>query len=168
MAVASGIWNYEFPFNNPAYNNDYVILKLASPLNFNENVQPACLPDPNFAPDVTGQMCFVSGWGALTHGGSRPDILQWVDVPMITNDQCSQSYNSYTFTDTLICAGYPEGGKDACNGDSGSPLVCENNGKAVFVGSVSWGNGCALPNYPGVYARVATVLPWIQDNMVNN
>merc|ERR1712156_1077435 len=71
-----------------------------------------------------------------------------------------------SITDAMICAGYPGvGGKDACQGDSGGPFVCNDNGKAIIAGVVSWGNGCALPNFPGVYARTTHVLDWIKSNM---
>ena len=113
--------------------NDYVILKLASALTFNDKVGPACLPDANFAPDTTGQVCYTSGWGTLASGGNTPQMLQYVDVPLITNDQCAQAYGK--ITEAMICAGYPEGGKDACQGDSGGPLVCEKDGKAVLTGA---------------------------------
>ena len=145
--------------------NDYVILKLSSALTFDNDVQPACLPDASFSP--VKQVCYTSGWGTLSSGGSAPDILQWVDVPIITNDDCDAAYSWYKITDSMICAAYPEGGKDACQGDSGGPLVCEVGGEAIITGVVSWGIGCADPDHPGVYSRVTHVLKWIQDQMVS-
>ena len=82
--------------------------------------------------------------------------MNYVRVPAITNQICKQAY------------GYPgHGGKDACQGDSGGPFVCQYEGMAVITGVVSWGYGCAQPDYPGVYARTTTVLDWIKSNMVN-
>ena len=99
-------------------------------------------------------------------GGSAPNNLQYVRVPAITNDQCNSAYGG-GITSSMLCAGYPNvGGKDACQGDSGGPFVCNDNGNAVIAGVVSWGIGCAHPNYPGVYARVTTVLDWVKNNMV--
>jgi len=62
-------------------------------------------------------------------------------------------------TDRMICAGFVNGGYDACNGDSGGPLVVDG----YVVGIVSWGFGCAFANYPGVYASVPNLLPWIKE-----
>ena len=57
-------------FNKSTFENDFVILKLGSPLQFNVNVQPACLPtSENFlSVDSTEDMCFTSGWGELQYG----------------------------------------------------------------------------------------------------
>ena len=100
-------------------------------------------------------------------GGSTPEGLKYVRVPAITNTACNNAYGG-SITDAMICGGYPGvGGKDACQGDSGGPFVCNDGGKAVIAGVVSWGNGCALADYPGVYARTTYVLDWIKSQMVS-
>ena len=117
---------------------------------------------------VKGKMYFLNCKyiNCIFLGGSAPNNLQYVRVPAITNDQCNSDYGG-SITSSMLCAGYRGvGGKDACQGDSGGPYVCNNNGNAVIAGVVSWGIGCAHPNYPGVYARVTKVLNWVKNNMV--
>ena len=100
-------------------------------------------------------------------GGHFPNMLHYVRVPTITNSECESLYEGrFVITDSMLCAGYPDGGKDSCKGDSGGPFVCNDNGKAVIAGVVSFGDGCALPKKPGVYARVTKILDWIKNNMV--
>ena len=53
-------------YNNDPLYNDIAIIKLKTPLKFNENVQPACLPDPDTIPEENGNIGFVSGWGSST------------------------------------------------------------------------------------------------------
>merc|ERR1719479_509351 len=165
--ISQVISNTDFPYNSQTTNNDWVIAKLDSPLIMGGDVQAACLPSSTLylSAESTEARCFTSGWGTLSSGGSATNDLQYVRVPAITNGQCNSAYGG-SITDTMLCAGYPNvGGKDACQGDSGGPFVCNDNGNAVIAGVVSWGIGCALPNYPGVYARVTPVLSWIQSNM---
>merc|ERR1719266_1663903 len=162
IEIANGVWNADMPYQGN--NNDFIILKLKSALTFNENVGPACLPDPGYAPETTGQTCFVSGWGTLESGAnSLPTALQWVAVPTVTNAKCSEAYNG--ITSSMICAGSPNGGVDSCQGDSGGPFVCRKDGKAILTGVVSFGVGCGLASHPGVYARMTAVLDWVKANM---
>ena len=173
--VAKIILNQEHPYHSVAAGYDFVIYKLDTPLAFNENVQPACLPTSDFYPEydsTVGDQCFTSGWGDHYFGDwNTYDYLSYVRVPMVTNEQCSAMYQNLEYfagkqmDDSELCAGFPHGGKDACQGDSGGPLVCNLNGKAVATGVVSWGEGCAYPGYPGVYGRITQVLDWVKSNM---
>merc|ERR1711992_7874 len=168
IGISQVISNNDLPYSIPTrLNNDWVIAKLSSPLGLNSNVQAACLPTSGsyFSTSFSEERCFTSGWGTLSSGGSSPNELMWVRVPAISNSDCSSAYGS-TITDSMICAGYPGvGGKDACQGDSGGPFVCNDGGKAVVAGTTSWGYGCAMANYPGVYSRTTTVLDWIKSSM---
>jgi len=167
-SIAQVIDNTDLPFNSQTFENDFVIIKLDSALILNNDVQPACLPPSNtyLGLGSTEEQCFTSGWGVLQPGDfSTPDMLQFVQVPAISNAACNNAYGG-SIKQSMICAGYPgEGGKDACQGDSGGPLVCNKDGKAIIAGVVSWGYSCALPEYPGVYARTTHVLDWIESQM---
>merc|ERR1712135_170778 len=101
-----------------------------------------------------------------------PTVLHKVTVPGVSNAVCQQLYEGQygpnAILPDMMCAGNTvEGGVDACQGDSGGPLTYDDQGRAVVVGVVSWGHGCALTNYPGVYSRVTEVLPWINDQMTD-
>ena len=66
------------------------------------------------------------------------------------------AYSDFDAT-TMVCAGYPQGGTDTCQGDSGGPMFRRDASNAwIQVGIVSWGDGCARPNAPGVYTQVST------------
>lgn len=120
-----------------------------------------------FGDDVASQvMSSVAGWGEMSQAGvtNAADLLQKVDVPLVTATACNAAYDNQ-ITDRMICAGYTEGKKDACFGDSGGPLTVVNaQGETVLTGVVSWGEGCARPNKYGVYSKVNAVADWIEQN----
>jgi trypsin len=91
-----------------------------------------------------------------------PAKLQKVDVPLVTTDECNKSYKNQ-IGDTMLCAGYPNGGKDSCQGDSGGPLVANDvaTNQRYLIGVVSWGQGCARAKYYGVYSKVSAAFDWI-------
>uniref|UniRef100_A0A673CP97 trypsin n=1 Tax=Sphaeramia orbicularis TaxID=375764 RepID=A0A673CP97_9TELE len=154
MSVDAIYWHELYDYKTLDY--DIMLMKLAHPVTVNEYVKPIALPKacPN-----PGDMCKVTGWGNIyTDSVFNPFQLRCVEVPIVSHKDCDVSYPGQ-ITERMLCAGYPEGGKDACQGDSGGPLVC--NG--VLQGIVSWGYGCAQPNYPGVYTKVCALLPWIND-----
>lgn len=82
-----------------------------------------------------------------------------VDVPIVSTLRCnaSDSYNG-TLDEGMICAGnFIDGLIDSCQGDSGGPFVCNK----VLYGIVSFGKGCGLPFFPGVYTKVSYFKDWI-------
>lgn len=105
-------------------------------------------------PTTPGTFLRVTGWGSYTWPKPvYPMDLQQVDVPYIPTVGGSCSLSS-GITPRMICAG--KAGQDACRADSGGPLTIDRGqGFTELVGIVSWGRGCALPDYPGIYVNVA-------------
>lgn len=103
------------------------------------------------------------GWGRLSEGGVSSDPLMKVGIRVISNAACADDYDGtgVTIADGMICARAP--GKDSCQGDSGGPLVAGYPSDPKLVGVVSFGIGCAQPEYPGVYARVFAYRPWLAE-----
>ncbi|KAM4807871.1 transmembrane protease serine 11B-like protein [Rhinophrynus dorsalis] len=144
--------------------NDIALLKLSTPIKFTRYIRPVCLPKTSdiFPDDAS---CFITGWGTLAEGGSASLILQEAEVKIIGTTLCSSSqmYGS-TIGPSMICAGYVDGKIDSCQGDSGGPLVTTNSSAHWYlIGLVSFGDGCARPNKPGVYARVTYLRSWISE-----
>ncbi|KAJ7392546.1 hypothetical protein OS493_012217 [Desmophyllum pertusum] len=143
--------------------NDIALIKLESEVSFNDNMKPVCLPTNNFPP---GTMCLVSGFGTIRSNGPQSKTLRKVNVPIVDNQKCGENYGPISYL--KVCAGYDQGKMDACQGDSGGPLVCPQNGKYYLTGVVSYGIGCAKAGYPGVYANVKELLPWIENTKSSN
>lgn len=102
----------------------------------------------------------------LDHIGEEPEFLQSAHIKYIPENEC-KNQSRYGPTDidfdVSFCAGYLEGGIDSCQGDSGGPVICVENDQPVLYGVVSWGIGCAKEKYPGIYAKVSSVIDWIYD-----
>jgi len=139
--------------------NDIAMMKLASPLSFNENTLPAIIPVKGFVP--IAPTATTIGWGRLSSGGALPNILQKVVVPLKSDAECRASYGEEDIFDSMICAG--DNNKDSCQGDSGSPLICRVGGNDQVCGLTSWGIGCGQPGYPGVYTEVSYFSEWISS-----
>ncbi|MBN3309948.1 TMPS6 protease, partial [Amia calva] len=149
-------------YDDETHDYDLALLRLDRAVAPPTAARPACLPPPSHHLEP-GLLCWVTGWGAQKEGGPNSNVLQKVDVRLISQDICSHSY-SYRISPRMICAGYPDGKKDACQGDSGGPLVCrEPSGRWFLAGVVSWGVGCGRPHYYGVYTRITKMVAWIRE-----
>jgi len=152
-------------YNNPTrFSNDIALIFISDGSSFTNTDQVNPVKLPAFEQQTNGTI-MVSGWGALQQGGVLPAVLQWVELPTVDDEKCSRQYSDETIQDHMLCAGFDQGGKDSCQGDSGGPLVHVRNNVTELVGVVSWGYGCAQPNYPGVNTEVSYFTDWIQDRI---
>ncbi|BFG05215.1 transmembrane protease serine 9-like [Drosophila madeirensis] len=164
VSVSKIIMHEEY-FSGAAYNNDIALLVVDPPLPLNNFTIKAI--DLASEPPLPGAISKISGWGTTASGGSASNVLLAVDVPIVSNEICNQDYenfgdSTYQITPAMLCAGVRGvGGKDACQGDSGGPLVVRDQ----LHGVVSWGNACALADYPGVYANVSNLRPWLDEKI---
>ena len=75
-------------------------------------------------------------------------------MPVVSDDHCRDSYGQSDITDSMICAGLDQGGKDSCQGDSGGPLYLHNHSGSLDseiqpykqIGITSFGSslGCEI------------------------
>lgn len=133
---------------------DITLLQLASPAPF-PPVRIAGAGETGLW--TPGTLETIVGFGVTSESNQQlPDTLQQAQVPITTDAYCGSAYGTSFDATTMVCAGYPQGGTDTCQGDSGGPLFGHTaTGALKVVGATSFGNGCAQPGQPGVYARVA-------------
>ncbi|XP_063237620.1 serine protease filzig [Bacillus rossius redtenbacheri] len=153
-------------YDAATFANDLSLLELDTPVAFDKHIVPICMPRDG--EDFTGRMATVTGWGRLKYGGGVPSVLQEVQVPIIENSVCQEMFHtaghSKVILSSFMCAGYANGQRDSCEGDSGGPLMMErDDGRYVLVGTVSHGIKCAAPYLPGVYMRTTYYKPWLRS-----
>jgi secreted trypsin-like serine protease len=149
-------------YNRNTLDNDIALLRLTASFSWSATVAPLTLIDEATLSYVgTGAPALVSGWGTLASGGSSPNELYQVIVPIVDQTVCNDAYGG-SITNNMLCAGYMAGGKDSCQGDSGGPLAVPVGDGWRLAGVVSWGTGCAWENYPGIYTRVSQYRSWVE------
>ncbi|KAG5682292.1 hypothetical protein PVAND_011652 [Polypedilum vanderplanki] len=158
--------------------NDISIIKLDRILPVTNSIRPVCIPlnDALRTKNYTGLMAWVAGWGSTSFGGPASATLQEVQLPIVATADCSFNYKLYfpnqVFDDNILCAGFSQGGKDSCQGDSGGGLVIQQlsaDGTYYYyniIGIVSYGYECARPGFPGIYTRITQYITWIQSKII--
>ena len=125
----------------------------------------------------------IAGFGATAEGQARSatetrsgerlgllsDDLMAAELVVSTRADCASRYKTLptelgygelAIGEANICAASPDV-RDACQGDSGGPLLVDEDYRLVQVGIVSFGYGCAVPGFDGVYTRVSAFADWI-------
>ncbi|XP_006874723.1 PREDICTED: granzyme A-like [Chrysochloris asiatica] len=166
--IMSIIKEIPYPCYDPdTHEGDLKLLLLNKNAILNKNV--TILPLPEKGEDVkAGMVCRVAGWGKFNNQLPKSsNILREVNVTVIDrkvcNDEKHYNYNPVIGLN-MICAGSLQGGKDTCNGDSGSPLICGG----TFRGTTAFGlpGKCGDPRGPGIYILLSSkYLAWIKKTI---
>jgi Trypsin len=160
-------------YNDYTNENDIAVIRMSECVNITEYIPavPASTYNSNLN---SGDMLELYGFGRVGENmGESGDTkqLQMAQLPYIPNEEC-KTYFGDKIRYGMFCAGFGQGGVDACQGDSGSGLLQKPNNPStepyILTGIVSWGVGCARPGYPGVYAKVADFIDWIKTNTCND
>jgi len=154
-------------WDSATYANDLALIQLQNAVAQSPSARPIALPDradPATWP-AKGTAASISGWGSTTATGAASDQLQGATVQVLGGpaDYTCGRYGSSFSSARSICAGMPTGGIDTCQGDSGSGLAVGLGDGPALAGVTSAGEGCAAADYPGIYSRITSYLPWIRQ-----
>uniref|UniRef100_A0A8C4WGV4 Complement C1r n=1 Tax=Gopherus evgoodei TaxID=1825980 RepID=A0A8C4WGV4_9SAUR len=157
------------PDDENNFNGDIALIELRDPVPLGPDLLPVCLPDASNSTFYTnGYMGYVSGFGVEKN--VLADRLKYVSLPVGDQRSCKKwlqekevNGKGMVFSENMFCAGSPSGGKDTCQGDSGSVFTVQDleSERWVATGIVSWGIGCSK-SY-GFYTKVINYLDWIKE-----
>lgn len=161
----------DYRANNSNYENDIALLKLDRPVYFTDVVSSVCL---NGAFEDVARHCLVSGWGQLTANSSGARFAHTTSIQTVTLRDCNATFEGLKtghpakaffnrIDENVLCTQIGSNGEDACQGDSGSPLMCEHEGRWYLTGIVSAGYECGNPLVPAIYTRVSHFVDWIEE-----
>uniref|UniRef100_A0A182IX49 Phenoloxidase-activating factor 2 n=1 Tax=Anopheles atroparvus TaxID=41427 RepID=A0A182IX49_ANOAO len=160
-------------YDRSKYANSVALLFLSEPVELMETVDTICLPPVE--QHIGLPRCFASGWGKDVAGehGKYQVVLKKLFLPIVTRDKCQEKLRTtplgreFVLHSSLICAGGEEG-RNMCEGDAGSPLVCPIPGtvnRFYQAGIVVGGYGCGENEVPVLYTNVALFREWIEGQL---
>lgn len=137
------------------YNNDIALLKLETPLNFTDLIQPIPVAGVD-VPDGVGVN--IAGWGRLSEHVGQPEILRYNRaLRTLSNEDCSRIAGPVS--PSILCLAKSQG-NGICGGDAGGPAVY--NG--VLIGIASYHLTTCGANTPDGYTKVSYYKDWIGEN----
>lgn len=160
-------------YNQTTSENDVALIHLAASVT-GISTPPALLlieEEPSYA--ANGDSATILGWGTTSTVIVKAAAkLRQGTINIFAGSSCESAYDGtgeqnkpFSFDAAkMICAGTTDGSVDACKGDSGGPLlVLDSQGKWKLAGIVSYGWGCADPEYPGVYTKASRFKTWMDS-----
>ncbi len=161
-------------FDASSIQNDAAVLTLAQKIPRQRSQRIAVDGAGDGALTQAGDSATVAGWGNTNPDQGPPDYpthLMQADVQMVADTDCATAYHGNFHQVSMVCAAGNSPSRDSCQGDSGGPLFADaNSAHPVQIGIVSWGNGCAQAEFPGVYTRLSDpdIASWIHQVTANH
>ncbi|CAB4055009.1 unnamed protein product [Lepeophtheirus salmonis] len=151
-------------YNASIVSNDIALIKLRSRPKISMAIQTICLPS-NLEEKYEERIAFVSGWGKTNTSVNNTvsNILRKAALTVLKNSHkyCKSATLKSTRSSKICGYGWD---RDSCYGDSGGPLILNENGRCTLIGLVSYGFGCAKKFLPGVYTRITSYMEWIRHH----
>ncbi|XP_066497382.1 granzyme B(G,H)-like isoform X2 [Hoplias malabaricus] len=138
---------------------DIMLLKLKTKAKITKAVNLIALPEENDNIPAN-QKCSIAGWGMTVPDKHRAsNVLKEVTLKLQFSFECKNIWKDYFDSKRMICS-VSDGKRAFCQGDSGSPLICDNKpqGMAAYTAS---GN-CANRKFPEVYVKIGYFISWIK------
>ncbi|XP_050509761.1 prostatic glandular kallikrein-6-like [Diabrotica virgifera virgifera] len=167
--VEKAILHPEFNYSQPYSPNNIGLLKLKTPLDLGDSVQPGVLPKQGS--DVPLEKVTQLGWFINKDGRGTPisvENLETVDTGIVDYDVCmavvepSLEYKLPDFGQTLLCTGDFTGREDICFINSGTPTL--QNG--VVVGLYDFTSlTCGVMGSALLSIKTEPYVSWIQENI---
>lgn len=150
-------------WNSANLRNDISLIKIPA-TSSSSRISAVKLPSiSNSYSTFVGDVAVASGWGRTSDTSSGVATnLQYVDLTVITNTKCAQTYGTSVVTDSTLCVATTDA-KSTCNGDSGGPLVLKSSSEQIGLTSFGASAGCEK-GYPAAFTRVTSYLNWIKTN----
>ena len=147
-------------YNPFTIDNDFALLRLNKTVPFNRFVRPICLhQDPiyyqNSSGLYVGRRAIIIGWGSYTSSHSElSPVMREATVVIESKTECNRLSFGKHLTDSMFCA--QSDITDACWGDSGGPMMCQdaNTNHFFLCGIVSYGFSRKCSAGHGVYTNI--------------
>ncbi|XP_055716129.1 transmembrane protease serine 11D-like [Phlebotomus papatasi] len=146
-------------FDTATYEKDIALIRL--PDGYRDLPSNIVLPEITI-PVEEYKDCSIFGYGSERFLFPIIASLREAPIEIISAEDCEGALNPYApdYDSGMFCAG--RGVTDACQGDSGSGLICDGG---ILVGIVSYGSSCGVPGLPGVYTNVQYHREWIEKQI---